>query len=95
MYIYHKSEDHHEVREAKNSKTYLSISEHQLDWEKWKGTTVGVFAEAIERLGSPLDFKSLLVTFLSRKPNRVDERGTGHSPHERFLRVAGELRIPP
>ena len=44
-----------DIREAKNGKKYLSISETNLDGEQRKRTTVRVFAEAIEPFRQAID----------------------------------------
>jgi hypothetical protein len=44
-----------DVREAKNGKRYLSISENSLDGEQRKRTTLRVFSEAIEPFRQAID----------------------------------------
>jgi hypothetical protein len=44
-----------DVREAKNGKKYLSISENQLNGEEKKRTTVRVFNETVDQFRKAID----------------------------------------
>ncbi len=51
-----------DVKEAKNGKKYLSISENRLEGEEKKRTTVRVFGETIDQFRQAIDEAAAAVT---------------------------------